>query len=335
MPSRVTNTAAPVRCGPAWSEPSSARASSGACARRPWPAASEHRASASAGCAVPSPPAALAFSRASLAASRSARFSRISTIVGQSSLRQSFHGRPGPRFFTVSRGRSPQTEHRSSRRQSSKKRPGRGPLTRQESGDSGSSRFQPSQPYMRLPPLRSMIRSRLGSPLSRLRPASSQTLHGPEELVLVHPLPDLLGEVLLLFLELGGGRVQHLAADPHDLVLGGLTGGDLVHVELELGGHLRRRHPRHVLVKGLVEGDPGLGGNRRIGIGVTAVVELLDDVGARRLGPEAALLHQLDQLALADPRGRLGLLVDDPRLAVELEALALVSAGISSSEERA
>ena len=56
---------------------------------------------------------------------------------------------------------------------------------------------------------------------------------------------------------------------------------------------------------------------------VAAVVELLDDVGARRLGAEAALLHHLDQLALADPRGRLGLLVDDPRLAVERELLAL------------
>ena len=55
---------------------------------------------------------------AAFAASRSARFSRISTIVGQSSLRQSFQGRPR-KPLTVSRGISPQTEQRSSSRQSS------------------------------------------------------------------------------------------------------------------------------------------------------------------------------------------------------------------------
>ena len=62
--------------------------------------------------------AALAASRASFGAWRSARFSRISTIVGQSSFRQSFQGRPR-KPLTVSRGRSPQTEQRSSSRQSS------------------------------------------------------------------------------------------------------------------------------------------------------------------------------------------------------------------------
>jgi len=40
---------------------------------------------------------------------RSARFSRISTIVGQSSLRQSFQGRPR-KLLTLRRGISPQTE---------------------------------------------------------------------------------------------------------------------------------------------------------------------------------------------------------------------------------
>ena len=157
-----------------------------------------------------------------------------------------------------------------------------------------------------------------------LAPGLLADLARAEELVLVHPRPDLLGEVLLLVLERGGGRVQHLAADPQDLVLRGLAGGDLVHVLLELGRHLRRRHPRHVLVERLVHRDPRLRGLGRVRVDVAAVVELLDDVGAGRLGAEAALLHQLDQLALADPRRRLGLLVDDPRLAVERQLLALL-----------
>ena len=48
----------------------------------------------------------------------SARFSRISTIEGQSSFRQSFQGRPR-KPFTVSRGISPQIEQLSSSRQRS------------------------------------------------------------------------------------------------------------------------------------------------------------------------------------------------------------------------
>ena len=42
-----------------------------------------------------------------------------------------------------------------------------------------------------------------------------------------------------------------------------------------------------------------------------------------RLRAEAALLHHLDQLALRDPRRRLGLLVNQPRVAIEVELLAL------------
>src|SRR5262249_28325681 len=59
-----------------------------------------------------------AASLASRARWRSSRFCRISTIDGQSSLRQSFQGRPrNP--LTVSLGISPQIEQRSSSRHSS------------------------------------------------------------------------------------------------------------------------------------------------------------------------------------------------------------------------
>src|SRR5215208_6728294 len=157
-----------------------------------------------------------------------------------------------------------------------------------------------------------------------LAPGLLADLAGAEELVLVHPGPDLLGEVLALFLELGGRRVEHLAADPQDLVLGGPARGDLVHVGLELRGHLRGRHAGDVVVEGLVHRDPRLRRLRRVAEDVAAVIELLDDVRARRLGPQSALLHQLDQATLADARRRLGLLVDHPRFAVDLEALALL-----------
>ena len=60
----------------------------------------------------------LRFSASSLAFWRSARFSRISTIEGQSSFRQRFQGRPR-KPLTFSRGVSPQIEQRSSSRQSS------------------------------------------------------------------------------------------------------------------------------------------------------------------------------------------------------------------------
>src|SRR4051794_32610829 len=149
-------------------------------------------------------------------------------------------------------------------------------------------------------------------------------LAGPEELVLVHPAPDLLGEVLALFLELRGGRVKHLAADPKDLVLGGLAGRDLIHVLLELGRHLGGGHAGDIGVERLVHRDPCLRRLRWIPEHVTAVVKLLDDVGARCLRPQAALLHELDEPALADPRGRLCLLVHHPRVAVDLQALPLL-----------
>src|SRR5687767_8689589 len=67
---------------------------------------------------APLAPSAFSAAFAAFAFSRSSRFWRISTIEGQSSLRQSFQGRPrNP--LTVSLGISSQIEQRSSRRQRS------------------------------------------------------------------------------------------------------------------------------------------------------------------------------------------------------------------------
>ena len=133
-----------------------------------------------------------------------------------------------------------------------------------------------------------MIRSRFGEPSSCLRPGRLADLAGADELVLVHPGPDHLRELLAAVEEVVVGPVEHLAADLQDLLAGHVAGGDLVHVVLELGGHLRRRHPQHVLAERLVHRDPRLRGLGRVVVDVAAVVELLDDVGAGGLRPEAS-----------------------------------------------
>ena len=120
------------------------------------------------------------------------------------------------------------------------------------------------------------------------------------------------------------GLVEHLARGVDDLVLGRVARRDLVHVVLELGRHVRRRDPLRVLLEGLHHRDAGLGGLDRVVLHVAAVVELLDDVVARRLRAEALLLHHLDQLALPDPRWRLGFLRAEPGVARERQLLAFV-----------
>src|SRR5436305_262452 len=85
-----------------------------------------------------------------------------------------------------------------------------------------------------------------------------------QELVLVHAGPDLLREILALLGELVGRRMEHLPAHAEHVVLGGLAAGDLVHVGLELGRHLRRRHPRHIALARVVHRDPGLCGLGRV-----------------------------------------------------------------------
>jgi hypothetical protein len=80
------------------------------------------------------------------------------------------------------------------------------------------------------------------------------------------------------------------------------------------------------VLEGLRHRDPRLRGLRRVGEDVAAVVQLLDDVGARRLCAQAALLHHLDQLALTDAgrrRGLLALHLD----ALEIELLPLLELG--------
>jgi hypothetical protein len=121
--------------------------------------------------------------------------------------------------------------------------------------------------------------------------------------------------------------VEQFATVADDAVLGHLTGGDLVHLRLQLGGHLRRRHRRHVFLERLVHRDPGLRGDRRVAVDVAAVEELLDDVGA------VALAHHLDQFT-CEIRRAAGAACRRSRGAAERQFFPF-SAGISSSAERA
>ena len=108
------------------------------------------------------------------------------------------------------------------------------------------------------------------------------------------------------------GLLEHLLALVDDLVAAQLALADAVHLPLEGGRHLARRDVDRSLLHGRVErGDERhaeLGGLDRVVAHVVAVVEVLDDVGARGLGAQAEVLHLLDELALAVAARRLRLL---------------------------
>ena len=107
-------------------------------------------------------------------------------------------------------------------------------------------------------------------------------------------------------------RVEHAgeqrARVVDDLILSVGALGDLRHVLLELTRHVRCRDARSELVKGVDDGHAKLTRLNRIVLEVLDRIEALDDARARRLGAKAALLHLLDELALAVARRRLRLL---------------------------
>ena len=93
-----------------------------------------------------------------------------------------------------------------------------------------------------------------------------------------------------------------------DLGLGVGALGDLVHVVLELARHLGRGDTGRVGVERVDDRHAELARLAGVVLEVLALIERIDDARARGLGAEAALLHLLDELALAVARGRLGLL---------------------------
>ena len=93
-----------------------------------------------------------------------------------------------------------------------------------------------------------------------------------------------------------------------DLLLAVCPLGNLSHVSLELRGHVGARDVRRVGGERLDDGHAKLAWLHGIALEVLDVKEALDDRGASRLGPEAVLLHLLDEPPLAVAGGRLGLL---------------------------
>ena len=123
-----------------------------------------------------------------------------------------------------------------------------------------------------------------------------------------HGVGDGLGEVVLVVDKAVHHTCEKRARMVDNLRLCVGTLGNLGHVTLELGGHLGRGDARGVAGKRVDDGHAKLTGLGRVVLEVLHVVEALDDRGARGLGAQSALLHLLDELALAVARRWLGLL---------------------------
>jgi hypothetical protein len=118
--------------------------------------------------------------------------------------------------------------------------------------------------------------------------------------VFAHAAADALAHLLDVAVEQAPGLLEHALAVGHDLAAPQLALADAVHLVLEPGGHLAGRDVERRLLHGHVEGgdqrDAELGRLDRVVAHVVAVVQVLDDVGPRRLGAESEVLHLLDEL---------------------------------------
>src|SRR3990170_1035409 len=113
---------------------------------------------------------------------------------------------------------------------------------------------------------------------------------------------DLRADRVLVLDEHRQGVVEEGLGFVHDLRLRPDPAGDPVHVRLEVRGHLRLRDLLRVVLEG---GDERASRERRLQLApldVLPVVQLLDDLVARRLRPEVQAVHLLDQGALREPR---------------------------------
>src|SRR5437879_13129391 len=86
---------------------------------------------------------------------------------------------------------------------------------------------------------------------------------------------------------------------PDDVMAGVDAGRNPFHVGFEMGGHLGLRDPLRVVLQGLDDGAAARRGPRVLAFDELAIVELLDDLVAGRLGSGAEPLHFPTQLPLA------------------------------------
>ncbi len=131
--------------------------------------------------------------------------------------------------------------------------------------------------------------------------AEDQLLHGPAH--------DVAPDLVAVGLELVEGPVEHGPRLVHDLVPAPLPGLDLLHVRVDRGRHLGPRDRGRVVLEGLDHGAAHEGRAEGGALDVLPADELADHLVPGRLGPEAELLHLLDQARLGVPRRGLGLLL--------------------------
>src|SRR6266567_282283 len=116
---------------------------------------------------------------------------------------------------------------------------------------------------------------------------------------------DLLADRLPVRLE----RLEDLAEDllgfPDDVFAGTDPRRYPFHVGFETGRHVGLRNPLRVVLQGPDDGATTRRGPRVLPLDELAIVELLDDLVAGRLGPETKPLHFLNQGSLAVSRRRL------------------------------
>src|SRR5919112_1418690 len=126
-----------------------------------------------------------------------------------------------------------------------------------------------------------------------------------------YALPHDVRELGLRALQMVVDLAEHFARGIDDRVLADLTLRDLIHAPLELGGHLVRGYLRSEVGKGLGHAHALLRRDERVVVHVAAVVEVLDDVRAGRLGAEPEVLHHGNEAACAVAARGLGLLGED------------------------
>src|SRR6184192_1766459 len=122
---------------------------------------------------------------------------------------------------------------------------------------------------------------------------------------------DLLTDRLAVRLEGLEDLAQHLLGFPDDVLSRAGPGRDGRHVGFQVGGHLGFRDPLRVILQGLDHGASARRRARILPLDELAVVQLLDDLVARRLRPESDPFHFLDEGPFAVPGRRFRAILAD------------------------
>ena len=133
-------------------------------------------------------------------------------------------------------------------------------------------------------------------------------LAGAHDLVRSQPVLERLADALLVLAELIEDRGEHDPGLLNDRILLDLLLGDEGHILLQSAGHLRLGDGGRILLQRIHHGIGGIGGPHGISLHISSGIELADDIVPGGLGPQPQLVHELDELALAEACRRLRLL---------------------------